>query len=137
MEPETRNPVLEAVHPVLPARDVEESVRYFQRLGFSLLFLDSEDRPQYAAVGRDGVEIHLQWADESRWAYPVDRPAFRFVTSDVDALFEEFVLAGVIEMNHSGQSLWATPANTPWGTREFHVHDPAGSSLQFYSIQEN
>jgi catechol 2,3-dioxygenase-like lactoylglutathione lyase family enzyme len=128
---ETKDTVLRAVHPVLPALDVEESVRFFQKLGFSLLFLASE-RPQYAAMGRDGVEIHLQWADESQWAHSVDRPAFRFVTSDVDALFEEIVMAGGIDMKNPGESPWATPANTPWGTREFHVRDPAGSSLQFY-----
>ncbi len=124
--------VLRAVHPVLPARDVDESVRFFQKLGFSLSFLDSEDRPRYAALGRDGVEVHLQWADESQWAYPTDRPAFRFVTSDVDALFHEFLHAGVIGEDQQDQSPWAAPANTPWGTREFHVRDPAGSSLQFY-----
>lgn len=132
MEPEDKNAVLGAVHPVLPARDVEESVRFFQKLEFSLLFPTSGERPQYAVLGRDGVEIHLQWADESQWAYPVDRPAFRFVTSSVDALFEEFVLAGVIDTIHPAQSAWAIPANTPWGTREFHLRDPSGNSLQFY-----
>jgi catechol 2,3-dioxygenase-like lactoylglutathione lyase family enzyme len=132
MEPDTVQSVLRAVHPVCPARDVQESVRFYQKLGFSLLFVDSEDRPRYAAMGRNGVQIHLQWADESQWAYPTDRPTFRFDTSDVDALFEEFVLAGAVEPHHPGRSPWATPANTPWGTREFHVRDPAGSSLQFY-----
>ena len=126
------HPVLHAVNPVLPARDVNESVRFFRRLGFSLLFLDSEDRPRYAALERDGVEIHLQWADDSQWAYPTDRPAIRFVSSDVDALFEEFCGAGAIDPEEPGQSPWAAPGNTPWQTREFHVRDPAGNRLQFY-----
>lgn len=126
------NSTLRAVHPVLPARDVEESVRFFQKLRFSLIFLDSEDHPKYAALERDGVEIHLQWADESQWAYPTDRPAFRFVADDVDALFEEFFHAGVMGPTQPDQGPWAVPANTPWGTREFHLRDPAGSSLQFY-----
>ena len=26
---------------------------------------------------------------------------------------------------------WAVPANTPWGTREFHVRDPGGNVLLF------
>lgn len=126
------SPVLLAVHPVLPARDVGQSVRFFEQLGFTLTFLDSTDNARYAALGRDGVEIHLQWTDDSQWAYPTDRPVFRFLTSDVDALFEDFRHAGVIDEARHERSPWATPGDTPWGTREFHVRDPAGSSLQFY-----
>ncbi|MDH4046235.1 MAG: ankyrin repeat domain-containing protein [Gemmatimonadota bacterium] len=132
LNPRGINPLLQAVHPVLPAKDVGESIRFFEKLRFSLLFLDSEDRPRYAALGRDGVEVHVQWTDEGQWAYPTDRPAFRFAANDVDALFEEFLRSGVIGPQQNEQSPWAAPANTPWGTREFHVRDPAGSSLQFY-----
>ena len=27
---------------------------------------------------------------------------------------------------------WGKPGDTPWGTREFHVHDPDRNGLQFY-----
>lgn len=126
------DPFLRAVHPVLPARDVDASVGFFRRLGFALAFVDSQERPRYAAVVRDAVELHLQWADESQWAQPTDRPVFRFVVNDVDGLFEQFCRAGVIDPNEPGPSPWARPGNTPWGTREFHLRDPAGSGLQFY-----
>ena len=29
-------------------------------------------------------------------------------------------------------SPWGMPADTPWGTREFHLRDPGGNVLQFY-----
>lgn len=122
---------LEAVHPVLMARDVAESLRFFARLGFTPNFQDAAGAPRYAGVRRDGVEIHLQWADPSQWDHPGDRPAYRFLVSDVDALHAEFMAGGEFAPGSSGGP-WAAPADTPWGTREFHLRDPAGNVLQFY-----
>jgi catechol 2,3-dioxygenase-like lactoylglutathione lyase family enzyme len=124
-------PVIQAVHPVLPAREVAESAAFFGRLGFQLAFVDDAAAPKYAALTRDGVEIHIQWADHSQWIEGLDRPAFRFLVSDPDALFSEFSAAGVGGAA-SAASPYAVPADTPWGTREFHLRDPDGSSLQFY-----
>jgi catechol 2,3-dioxygenase-like lactoylglutathione lyase family enzyme len=55
---------LQAVHPVLGATDVEELVRFYDRLGFAVVFRDAPIDPKYAAVRRDGVELHIQWADK-------------------------------------------------------------------------
>lgn len=112
-------------------RDVAESLRFYERLGFAVTFQDDPAGPRYAAVRRDAVELHLQWADAGQWADPVDRPVYRFLAPDVDALYAEFVAGGVIGPDASGGP-WATPANTPWGTREFHHRDPGGNVLQFY-----
>ncbi|MBV8500219.1 MAG: VOC family protein [Paucibacter sp.] len=130
-----RQPLLDAparllaVHPVLAARDVMESVRFFEQLGFALAFIDDAGSPRYAALRRDGAELHLQWADAGQWVPGLDRPVYRFLVDDVDGLHQ--ALAGFISQAHTG-SPWARPAETPWGTREFHVRDPAGNGLQFY-----
>ncbi len=124
---------LQGVHPVLAASDVTTSVQFYCDLGFTLLFQDAPEMPKYAGVARDGVELHIQWADPEQWAYPTDRPAYRFIVSDVDAIYKEFVESGRIDTSTRQGSPWATPADTPWGTREFHVHDPGQNSLQFYS----
>lgn len=131
MTEETSRNVLEAVHPVLMSRDVAESVRFYQRLGFSLRFQDRPVDPKYAGVARDGVELHFQWQDESQWAYPIDRPTYRFVVQDVDALYAELHGPGRLP-EPSGTSPWLKPGDTPWGTREFHLQDPDGNGLQFY-----
>lgn len=128
--------VLETVQPVLMSRDVEQSIRFYIRLGFSETFRDRGDNPRYAGVARNGVELHLQWQDETQWAYPIDRPTYRFVVSDVDGLFEELVENGAIDEDDSLGSPWARPGDTPWGTREFHVRDPDGNGLQFYRGRE-
>lgn len=123
---------LKSVHPVLGACDVAVSVEFYRSLGFTLSFQDDPDHPKYAGVTRDGVEIHLQWADSEQWAYPIDHPAYRFVVTDVDKLYQEFVESGSINSNTSQGSPWAAPGDTPWGTREFHLRDPGQNSLQFY-----
>lgn len=128
--------VLEAVQPVLMSRDVDRSIRFYIRLGFSETFRDRGDDPRYAGVARNGVELHLQWQDETQWAYPIDRPTYRFVVSDVDGLFEELVENGAIDGGDSLGSPWERPGDTPWGTREFHVRDPDGNGLQFYCVRE-
>lgn len=120
-----------AVHPVLMARDVAALLQFYSRLGFALAFRDDPAAPQYAAVRRGPVELHLQWADPSQWTHPGDRPAYRFLVPDVDALHAEFLAAGGLGPV-AGGGPWAAPADTPWGTREFHVRDPGGNVLQFY-----
>jgi len=123
---------LQDVHPVLGARNVAELVQFYQCLGFVVAFQDAPIDPKYVAVKRDEVELHIQWADKEQWAYPIDRPAFRFVVSDVDAIYEEFVKSGGVSSETGQGSPWAAPSNTPWGTREFHLRDPSQNSLQFY-----
>jgi len=116
---------LTAVHPVLMSRDVPVSVRFFERLGFRLDFLDDPQAPRYAVVHRDDVELHLQWQGNEQWEGTRDRPTYRFLLADVDGLFAEF--------QQDGAHFDMTPVrDTAWGTREFHVRDPDGNGLQFY-----
>lgn len=119
-----------AVHPVLMARDVSESSAFYVLLGFEEVFRDAVEAPRYAVVRRGPVELHLQWADPGQWAHPGDRPAYRFPTPAVDALYAEALEAGILAKQPGGA--FAAPTDTPWGTREFHVHDPGANVLQFY-----
>lgn len=118
-------PKLIQLKPVLMSRDVERSIAFYLKLGFKEIFRDQPDDPKYAGVARDGVEIHIQWNDPAEWLPGADRPNYRFVVDDVDALFEQFKSAGVLSPN-------SKLMDTPWGTREFHVHDPDRNGLQFY-----
>jgi predicted enzyme related to lactoylglutathione lyase len=101
---------LQAVHPILAASNVEEMVRFYQCLGFAVVFQDAPIDPKYVAVKRDGVELHIQWADKEQWAYPTDRPAYRFVVTDVDEMYQEFVKSGGIRAE-TGQGSWV---DSPW-----------------------
>lgn len=116
---------LESVHPVLMSRDVARSIHFYRALGFELLGQDSKEAPRYARVGRDGVELHLQWHDAAEWNHPNDRPTYRFPVEDVDAFFEQ------LDGREEFRDMTAV-RDTPWGTREFHLRDPDLNGLQFY-----
>lgn len=124
--------VLESVHPVLGSADVSASIDFYGRLGFRVTFQDDPAVPVYAAVTRDAVTLHLQWHADAKRVGGHDRPVYRFVVSDVDRLFAAFRRAEVIRDEDLGVSSWASPGDTPWGTREFHVRDPYGNGLQFF-----
>jgi hypothetical protein len=123
---------LHGVHPVLASNDLGASVQFYGRLGFVLSFQDEPTEPSYVVVRRDSVELHIQWAGMDQWAHPVDRPTYRFLVSDVDAIYAEFVGTGAVDAAGDRGSPWAAPADTPWGTREFHLRDPGHNGLQFY-----
>ncbi len=116
---------LDAVHPILPTRDVRAALEYYvEKLGFTWAFADSPDEPRYAGIRRDGVELHLQWHDASEWEV-TERPSLRFVASDVDALFAELADKGVFASSTELR-------DTAWGTREFAFFDPDQNGLTFY-----
>jgi catechol 2,3-dioxygenase-like lactoylglutathione lyase family enzyme len=113
------------VQPVLGCRDIKEAVDYYvDRLGFSLVFKIS-GQPGYAVIRRDQVELHLQWRDEVDLGR-ADPPMFRFLVTDVDALFKELEKKDVF---HNGTTALRA---TPWNTREFAFYDPDRNGLTFY-----
>lgn len=125
-------PQLMAVHPVLMVADVPQTLQFFDRLGFSVAFVDDEAQPRYAGLQRDGVEIHVQRHAAASTAGGQDRPVYRFLVRDVDALYAEFCARAASALATAALTPWHAPADTPWGTREFHVHDTCRNGLQFY-----
>lgn len=114
-----------AIHPVIPVRDVQKSVDFYQKkLGFKLLFTDSVTKPYYAGVGRDKIELHLQWHQEENWQQ-MNACMLRFVIKDIKNLFEEYSSKGVF---HEKTALRLTQ----WHTREFAFYDPDMNGLTFY-----
>lgn len=112
-----------AVHPVLNVRDVAASVGWYERLGFQLAFVDSDQQPGYAGIRRDSIEIHLQWHSEQEWADGLTGSIYRFLVDDPDGLFAEFP-ADLLE--------GTTASDTAWATREFGLYDPDRNALFFY-----
>ncbi|MCR9246174.1 MAG: VOC family protein [bacterium] len=114
------------VHPVLAVRDVRKTARWFcDHLGFRPLFADNDAEPRYAGIGRDDVEIHLQWHGEEEWAAGLCGAAYRFLVDDPDALFEEAFQTGAVPPGKQVD-------DTDWGTREFGLYDPNGNAVFFY-----
>ncbi len=124
-----------AVHPVLMAGDVLQSIKFFGRLGFVAAFLDNAYDPKYAGLRRDNVEIHIQWNELPRSESTLDRPVYRFLVRDIENLYREYSNSAPAALATAEATRWHAPADTPWGTREFHLLDPAGNGLQFYQLQ--
>ena len=125
------SPTLLSIHPVLGALDVPRSITFFASLGFTTRFVDDPTNPRYAAVARDAVEVHLQWMETVPITPDGDCPVVRILVDDVDALYDD--LGQVAAMTDQRRaSPFARPTHAPWGTREWHIHDPSGNSLQFY-----
>ena len=121
-----RRAELNAVIPVLPARDVSEAVQFYvEQLGFELLFQHPDDRPQHAGIRRDAAELHLQFQFEKDFeAGTAGQAMLRLVVDDPDALFDEYKDKGIF---HEGTQL----RDTSWGTREFAFWDCNHNGLTF------
>lgn len=116
---------LRQIHPVLPVKDVSKSIEFYKNIGFRLLFSDATVQPFYAGVGRDDIEIHLQWHDSKEWETNMDRPMLRILSEGLDDLFHEFERQKVFHKNTELK-------NTAWGTREFGFYDLDLNGLVFY-----
>ena len=113
--------------PLVFVADVQEAAEFYRDvLGFSIDFLHGAP-PFYGSVSRDGACVHLKFVHEPVFTLGLqDRDAFIMVFVEVDnveALFEEYVAAGVIFT----ERLRAVP----WGGQEFIVRDPDGNMICF------
>lgn len=119
-------PTLKQIHPVIPVRNVAESINYYvNKLGFVLAFKDHDLNPKYAGIRRDSIEIHLQWHNENDWIDGMDSSLLRIYVEEVDELFKELSSTSVF---HSQ----TTMRDTAWGTREFGIYDTDKNGLIFY-----
>lgn len=111
-------PELVRAIPRLPCLDIARAVEFYAtRLGFAVLFRFDD----YAAVMRDGIEIHL-WVTKDK-KLPKSCGC-RIEARGIDALFEECTKAEVLAPKTALEAK-ATSA------REFAVVDGDGNTLTF------
>ena len=116
---------LDSAVPKLASMNIERSLAFFARLGFSKVSM----YPDYGIVQRDGVQIHFWLCDDPQ----VPRATgCRINVEGIDALFAQFSAEGVIHPND--------PLSIkPWGLREFSILDADGNLVTFAEapVQEN
>ena len=125
--------------PALPVRDVPAAVKHYrERFGFEPVHATRD----FAVVVRDEAELHLWGATDEDWrtrgdlaARPIRSGAESFIAGtascriqvrDVDALFAELEVAGVLHPVADGVE------TTDFGTREFPTVDQDGNLLTFF-----
>jgi catechol 2,3-dioxygenase-like lactoylglutathione lyase family enzyme len=117
-------PRLTSLAPQFLVDDLERSMSFYRKLGFSF----GEPWDGFYAIGhRDGLELHLKEAPKNA----ADRQ-FRREHQHLDAA------AGVdgIEFFYeqciaSGARILHPLTATPWGTKDFYIEDPDGYIIAF------
>lgn len=112
------------VVPSLLVRDIDESVRFYARLGFSASgYHPDRHRPAWVEL-RCGEIVMQLYAEPPQGTptEPVLSGTLYLFPDDVAALAE--ALRGVIEFAWGPQTL-------PWGQHEFAVRDPNGYLIAF------
>jgi catechol 2,3-dioxygenase-like lactoylglutathione lyase family enzyme len=113
--------MLEKLSPILPARDIAATESFWQRLGFTTVYIDTE----YLLQKREGAEVHffhlpdLDPATNDHGAYL--RPA------DIDALDAEWAALG---LPLTGIPRLERAAVKPWGMRELALLDLNGNLIR-------
>jgi methylmalonyl-CoA/ethylmalonyl-CoA epimerase len=108
--------------------DLARSVRFYQRLGFTVLF--ESDRGVTVGFGTAKLFLFAAQPEDDRKAdrhlglagNPPGIDHISFQVDDVDALHATLTAAGV--------DAWP-PADQDWGARAFGLTDPDGTNLYF------
>lgn len=138
--------------PVLPARDIPETLALFEQLGFTVRHDEEND---YAMVRRGTIELHFTASPNLD---PWNGAGIAFVRlNDAAALYEEFLADGVLPLValprselrarerdrdevrarwDAGESIARMGAmvDPPWGIREFPLLDCNNNLIRFGEV---
>jgi len=112
--------------PILPSRDLRETLAFYERLGFENRGAEPEEW-DYLIVGRGGIVLHFFLQQD---VDPLSTAAGCYVhVDDADALHAEWRAIGVEHDAATGSRLMA-PADTDYRMREFALVDRSGNLLR-------
>ena len=112
--------------PILPSRDLRETLAFYERLGFENRGAPPEEWG-YVIIGRGDVELHFYEAPETD---PLTTAASCYVfTDDADRLHAAWQAVGIASDPATGSRLVA-PTDTDYRMREFAVVDPSGNLVR-------
>jgi catechol 2,3-dioxygenase-like lactoylglutathione lyase family enzyme len=119
------------VAPILPARDFEQTARFYEGLGFAVA--SRYQMPDaYLIMRRGGVELHFFPFSELD---PATSYAGCYIrVPDVDGWFTAFSGAA---LPAEGRPRLTPVAERPWGMREFAIIDPNGSLIRVGSASRS
>jgi catechol 2,3-dioxygenase-like lactoylglutathione lyase family enzyme len=109
--------------PILPSRSVDDTLAFFQRLGFEGKIWGAPY--SYAILRRGTVELHFFTHKELR---PAESHAGCYIrVSDVESVYREFAAAALPRKGIPRQDALE---DKPWGMREFAIVDPDGNLIR-------
>jgi catechol 2,3-dioxygenase-like lactoylglutathione lyase family enzyme len=125
MSTTTMKPRLTSFAPQLLVDDLERSIAYYRKIGFSF----GEPWDGFYAIGhRDGLEVHLKEVPKNQaaargWRRDNEHLDAAAGVDGIEAFYEQCVASGV--------TIIKPLAATPWGTKDFYIEDPDGNVISF------
>ena len=112
----------ERTEPILPARSLDETRAFYEKLGFTPWF---RGRWDYEIVSRGHLVVHF-------FSHPGLTPGKNdagcyWRVEDADRFYQEFV---ALSLPSEGIPRLTAPADQPWGMREFTLVDPSGNLVR-------
>jgi len=112
--------------PILPSRNLDETLEFYARLGFELQGAPIE-KYRYLIIGRGSIELHF-W--DAPGVDPLTTDASCYIrVDDAGALHGEWERVG-IETDPATGSRLMPPVDTDYGIREFALVDKSGNLLR-------
>ena len=126
----------ERTYPCLPCRDIDESIAFYESIGFKKTYRQVRPNP-YAVVALEDIHIHLFGMDGFK---PEDSYATVIIAvPDPDSLYQAFA-AGLRKVHGkllvSGIPRMTRPRKKFGTVRGFSVVDPGGNWLRIYKLGE-
>jgi catechol 2,3-dioxygenase-like lactoylglutathione lyase family enzyme len=119
--------VAESAVPILPGRNLGETLAFYERLGFENRGAGPWEEWNYLIIGRGGIELHFYGAPE---VDPLTTDGMCYLrVPDADALHAEWEAVGIPRIPATGSRL-EPPVLTDYGMREFALVDPSGNLLR-------
>lgn len=117
-------PRLTSLAPQFLVDDLDRSIAYYQKLGFTF----GESWDGFYAIGKlDGLELHLKEAPKSD-----DERRYRRANEHLDAAAGvDGIEAFYAQCTANGATIIKPLAATEWGTKDFYVEDPDGYIVSF------
>ena len=117
-------PRVTSLAPQFLVGDLEGSMAYYRRLGFTF----GEPWDNFYAIGRlDGLELHLKEAPKNEAQRRIRRDGGHLdAAAGVDGI-EAFYAQCVA----NGMTILKPLTATPWGTKDFYIEDPDGYVICF------
>lgn len=117
-------PRLTALAPQFLVEDLDRSIKYYEKLGFTF----GEAWDGFYAIGHlDGLELHLKESPrdpgERRRRRDNEHLDAAAGVDGIEAFFEKCVANGV--------TILKPLASTAWGTTDFYIEDPDGNVISF------
>jgi catechol 2,3-dioxygenase-like lactoylglutathione lyase family enzyme len=127
----------ERMYPILPCRDIDESIAFYEALGFKRTYLQQRPNP-YAVVEMEDMQVHLGAIEGFN---PQDSYASVLIAvPDPDALYRAFAegLRGAYgRLPVRGIPRILRPRKKYGTVRGFSIVDPGGNWLRIYRLDDS